>query len=119
MIEQQNASARCALLQCFIARGKHADLKTFNLIEILAGNSLQIAVHAGRRIEHSVNLSLALCPEPGHGLAFSIEIFLHVGEFLDNRFDAIPKAWTREVLVDHSHLCVSAVTCLAYRGDFN
>jgi hypothetical protein len=66
-----------------------------------------------------VNLFFALCPEPGHGLTFFIEIFLPVGELLDNGFDARSESRPSEVLIDHSHLRVLAVARLAYRRDLD
>ncbi len=80
---------------------------------------MQVAVHAGRRFDHAADLLLALRPEPRHGLAFLVQVLLHVGELLDDGLDAMPEPGPGQVLIDQLHLGLLTFTGLPRRGEFD
>ena len=91
-------------------------LQSFYFLEGATRNTLQIAIHAYGRINHTCYLSFSLCPQPGHGLALPVEVRPHVGEFLHNGFDTMPESWPRKILVDKLHLRGLALALLGSAG---
>src|SRR5712672_1574512 len=65
------------------------ELETFDLLQRLAGDSLEVAVHSNRTAHDAFDLLFAFRPLFRDRLAFPVEVFLHRGESLDDRFDTL------------------------------
>src|SRR5713101_4127839 len=70
------------------------------LLHGAACNSLKVAIHSNGRIDNTLNLRFALCPQTHGCLPLAIKIILHLGKPFDYRFDAMAKSWARQILID-------------------
>ena len=64
-------------------------IQAFDLLQCLSCNPLKVAVHANCGFNHTSDLNFTLGPKTGHRFPLPVEVSLHVGESLDNRFDAM------------------------------
>ena len=85
----------------------------------LAGDALEVAVHADGRLHDAVDLFLAFGPLFGNGFPLSIEVFAHGRESFNNRLNSLAEALTGEILIDHFHLRLLAFGSLTCRSDFD
>src|SRR4029077_9174175 len=65
------------------------ELEPLDLLQRLAGDTLEIAVHSNRAAHDALDLLLAFRPLFRDRLAFPVEILLHRGESFDDRFDPL------------------------------
>src|SRR4051812_33072235 len=79
-------------------------LEPVDLLKGTAGDALEIAIHAGGRLDDAADLLFAFGPEPQRGLSLAIEILLHRRELLDDRLDAMLEARAGQITVDQLHL---------------
>ena len=104
---------------CRSRRLEHPEFEPLDLVERLARDSLEVAVHPRGRLDDAVNLRLALGPQPRHGLAFLVQVALHLLEPLDDGLDSLPESRTGQVLVDQFHLGLLALARLPRAGDLD
>jgi len=58
-----------------------------DFFERLASNALKISAHTGGRLNNTADLRFAFRPKTDHRFAFHVEVRLHLGKFLDDRFE--------------------------------
>src|SRR3954469_3486703 len=97
------------LLRCLASCVDHQDIQALDVGHGAAGDALEIAVEAGGGVEHATELLLALGPQPHHGLAFAVEVRLHLGEALDDGVDAVTESRAGQVGIDQLHLALLAL----------
>ena len=93
-------------------RIEQLQIQAFDLLQCLSCNPLKVAVHANCGFNHTSDLNFTLGPKTGHRFPLPVEVSLHVGESLDNRFDATTKAWPRQILIDQFHFALLALSNL-------
>src|SRR5882757_3778496 len=94
------------------------ELETFDLLQRLAGDSLEVAVHSNRTAHAAFNLLFASRRLFRDRLAFPVEVLLHRGESLDDRFDPLAESRTGQILIDHFGFRLLPLGGLPRQGDF-
>src|SRR4051794_6770071 len=77
----------------------HLGLQGINRLQRPAGDRLQVPVDPRARLQHQLQLLLALGPLPLHELALLVEIGAHVRELLRDRLHAMPELRPDQVAV--------------------
>src|SRR4051795_13621083 len=98
------------LRSCCSGCDKKRHLQTLDLLKASPRDTLQVAIHPSRRLDHTSDLLLALGPKSDGCPAFMVQILLHRREPLDDRLDAVPEPLTGEILINHLHLRLLTLT---------
>ena len=93
-------------------------LSEADLRHCLTHNTVKVANHADRRLDHGADLGLSLGPGLHHEFALFVDIFSHVFEALDDGFDSLLEPRTGQILIDLISLGLLTSLCCTCASDF-